>query len=129
VVVAAAGNGGADAPPAYPAAYDDVLAVTATDSADSLYAQANQGTYIDIAAPGVDVLSPSLDSAYSMTSGTSFAAAHVSGVVALMLSRNPGMKPADIRRALKAGAADLGKPGIDAEFGAGLVDALSALKQ
>jgi subtilisin family serine protease len=129
VVVAAAGNGGSGAPAAFPAAYGDVIAVTATDSADSLYAQANHGSYIDVAAPGVDVLSPSLASAYSMTSGTSFAAAHVSGVVALMLSRKPGMTPEEVRRALAAGAGDLGKPGIDAEFGAGLVDALNALNQ
>jgi subtilisin family serine protease len=64
-----------------------------------------------------------------MTSGTSFAAAHVSGVVALMLSRRPSMTPADVRRALEAGAADLGQPGFDAEFGAGLVNALNALRQ
>lgn len=129
VVVAAAGNGGAGAPAAFPAAYDDVIAVTATDSSDGLYAQANHGSYIDIAAPGVEVLSPSLESAYSMTSGTSFAAAHVSGVVALMLSRRPGMTPAEVRRALEAGATDLGQPGVDAEFGSGLVNALNALRQ
>ncbi len=129
IVVAAAGNGGKLAPAAYPAAYDDVIAVTATDSSDGLYLQANQGAYIDVAAPGVDVLSLSLAKAYSMTSGTSFAAAHVSGVVALMLSRKPGMTPAEVRHALEAGASDLGTPGIDREFGSGLVNALNALRQ
>jgi len=129
VVVAAAGNGGKLAPAAYPAAYDDVIAVTATDSSDRLYVRANHGTYIDVAAPGVDVLSASLENAYSMTSGTSFAAAHASGVVALMLSNKPGMTPAEVRHALEAGASDLGEPGIDTEFGSGLVNALNALRQ
>jgi subtilisin family serine protease len=128
IMVAAAGNGGAYAAPAYPAAYDDVIAVTATDAGDGLFAMANRGAYVDFAAPGVDVLVPALGQSYAMKSGTSFAAAHVSGVIALLLSRDPERSTEDVRQALAAGAADLGAPGVDPEFGAGRVNALAALK-
>lgn len=129
VVVAAAGNGGGQAPASYPAAYDDVIAATATDFDNSLYSDATRGNYVDVAAPGVDILSPALEDGYSMVSGTSFAAAHVSGVIALIVSRWPGMKPSDIKRKLEATALDLGAAGPDAEFGAGLANAYDALSK
>ena len=128
VVVAAAGNAGASAPSAYPAAFDDVIAVTATDLRDALYASANHGSYIAVAAPGVDVIAPALYEAYQVGSGTSFAAAHVSGVIALMLERGPKLSIQEIRAALQSGAKDLGPPGTDDEFGAGRVNALSVLQ-
>jgi subtilisin family serine protease len=128
VVVAAAGNGGITAPDAYPAAFQDVIAVTATDSADALYVSANHGKYIALAAPGVDVIAPALFEAYLMNSGTSFAAAHVSGVIALMLERDPAMPVQKIREALQSGAVDLGPPGTDDQFGAGRVNALAVLQ-
>lgn len=129
VVVAAAGNAGAAAPHAYPAAFDDVIAVTATDSGDTLYASANHGSYIAVAAPGVDVIAPALFEAYQMNSGTSFAAAHVSGVIALMLEKDPKLSNQEIRDALQSSAKDLGPPGIDDQFGAGRINALAALQQ
>jgi hypothetical protein len=128
VVVAAAGNEGAAAPSAYPAAFEGVIAVTATDATDGLYAEANQGSYIAVAAPGVDVIAPALNQAYLMNSGTSFAAAHVSGVIALMLQHDPGLSVRQIRELLQAKAKDLGPPGIDAQFGAGRVNALAVLQ-
>jgi subtilisin family serine protease len=128
VVVAAAGNGGITAPDAYPAAFQDVIAVTATDSADALYVSANHGKYIALAAPGVDVIAPALFEAYLMNSGTSFAAAHVSGVIALMLERDPAMPVHKIRATLQSGAVDLGPPGTDDQFGAGRVNALAVLQ-
>ena len=128
VVVAAAGNEGASAPNAYPAAFANVIAVTATDSGDALYTAANHGSYIALAAPGVDVLAPALFEAYQMNSGTSFAAAHVSGVIALMLERDPKLTNQKIRAALQSGAKDLGPPGTDDQFGAGRVNALAVLK-
>jgi subtilisin family serine protease len=127
IVVAAAGNNGADAEPAYPAAYDDVIAVTATTSDDSAYEQANQGNYIDIAAPGVDLLVTSPDDTYRLETGTSFAAAEVTGVIALLLGQNSEMSREEIVSALERGALDIGQPGKDVQFGAGLVNALNSL--
>jgi subtilisin family serine protease len=128
ISVAAAGNGGPKAPFAYPAAYPEVIAVTATDVADRLFANANHGRYIDIAAPGVDVLAPSGDHAYQLVSGTSYAAAHVAGIVALMLERNPALSTSAMRETLAAAAIDLGPPGPDDQFGAGLVNAFASLQ-
>ena len=128
VIVAAAGNSGATAPSAYPAAFENVIAVTATDSDDALYTAANHGSYIAVAAPGVDVLAPALYEAYQMNSGTSFAAAHVSGVIALLLQRDPKLPVQKIRETLQSGAKDLGPPGMDDQFGAGRVNALAVLQ-
>jgi len=127
IIVAAAGNAGANAPPAYPAAYPPVIAVTATDFADRLYRLANQGRYISLAAPGVDIVAASADHAHQLLSGTSFAAAHVSGVIALMLERDPALTAVSVRRALMATADDLGPPGPDDQFGAGRANAFAAL--
>ena len=82
-----------------------VIAVTATDVDDKLFTGANRGSYISVAAPGVDILVPAPESAYQLTTGTSVAAAEVSGIVALLLERNPKLTPADIRRILTASAA------------------------
>ena len=128
IIVAAAGNGGAKAPFAYPAAYPGVIAVTATDVADHLYADANRGRYIAIAAPGVDVLVSSGDHAHQLVSGTSYAAAYVSGIVALMVERNPSLSPGAARQALTTTAVDLGPPGLDDQFGAGRVNAFASLQ-
>src|SRR5205823_6078042 len=118
VLSAAAGNAGPKSPPLYPAADPNVIAVTATDADDKLFPAANRGRHIAVAAPGVDLLLPALDSAYQVISGTSFAAAEVSGVVALLLERNPGLDPETVRRTLMTTARDLGPKGIDPEFGA-----------
>lgn len=126
ILVAAAGNGGPSAKPAYPAAYKQVLAVTATDDRDGLYKDANRGRYIALAAPGVDIIAAAPGGAYDVSSGTSLAAAHVSGIAALMLERSPALTSADVRAALTASAQKLkGKAGQDA--GAGIADAAAAL--
>ena len=128
IMVAAAGNNGDKAPPAYPAAYRDVIAVTAIDARDQLYKRANHGRYIAIAAPGVDVLAPARGKGHDLQSGTSFAAAHVSGILALMLERNPELTAETARRALVESAVDLGEPGQDESFGAGRTSAAAALR-
>ena len=128
ITVAAAGNGGPRAAPAYPAAYPGVIAVTAIDVADRPYTLANRGNYISIAAPGVDVLAPSGNHAHQIVSGTSYAAAHVSGIVALMVERYPTIDAEAARLALTAAAVDLGPPGRDDQFGAGAVNAFAALR-
>lgn len=122
IFVAAGGNAGPDAPPAYPAADPNVIAVTATDAADALFPAANRGAYIGVAAPGVDILVAAPGKGYALSSGTSVAAAHVSGLVALMLQEDSTMSPADARRMLDQSAQDLGPAGRDAQFGAGLID-------
>src|SRR5262252_3963770 len=104
VLIAAAGNAGPKSPPLFPGAIPFVIAVTATDVDDKLFTAANRGKYISVAAPGVDILVPAPDGEYPMTTGTSVAAAEVSGIVALLLERNPKLTPADIRRILTASA-------------------------
>jgi hypothetical protein len=126
VLIAAAGNSGPNSAPLYPAADPDVIAVTATDSNDKLYPLANRGSYIAVAAPGVDILVIAPGETYEITTGTSVAAAHVSAVAALMLERKPSLKPADIRRIIMATAEPLGLPSQRSEFGAGLVNAYRA---
>lgn len=127
VLIAAAGNAGPNSRPLYPAADPQVIAVTATDTNDKLFTQANRGTHIAVAAPGVDILLAAPNSSYQMRSGTSFAAAQVSGVAALLLESNPALDAASIRRILMSTAHDLGPPGHDEQFGSGLVDALGAV--
>ena len=85
ILIAAAGNAGAKSPPLYPAADPNVIAVTATDSADKLFQGSNRGRHIAVAAPGVDVLIAVPNGGYQVSTGTSFSAAQVSGTVALML--------------------------------------------
>ncbi|MBX9828490.1 MAG: S8 family serine peptidase [Xanthobacteraceae bacterium] len=128
VLVAAAGNAGPKSPPLYPGADPNVIAVTATDSRDGVFRGANQGTQLSVAAPGVDVLAPAPDETYQMSTGTSIATAHVSGVVALMLERDPSLTPVDVRKILEATATDLGPKGKDAQYGWGLVNPRKALE-
>lgn len=125
VLIAAAGNFGPDAAPLFPAANPHVIAVTATDKQDRLFADANRGAHVAIAAPGVNILLPAPNAQYQIATGTSAAAALVSGVVALMLERNPKLTPADVRQILSASARRLGPAN---QFGAGLVDPLRALQ-
>ena len=127
VLVAAAGNNGPQAQPAYPAAYPGVIAVTATDIDDHLLSLANRGSYVAVAAPGVDVMATLPDGKYDFSTGTSIACAHVSGLAALMLQRNPQLTPDALMAALIRTARDLGPKGRDSEFGAGLVDAYEAV--
>ena len=127
ILVAAAGNAGPTSAPLYPAANPAVIAVTATDIDDRIYRSANRGNHVAIAAPGVDLWLPTVDGGYRRTSGTSFSAAEITGVIALMLERNPGLNPDAVRRALLSTARDLGDPGLDPLFGAGLVDAYQAV--
>ena len=129
LMVAAAGNDGPDAEPAYPAADPYVIAVTATDSSDRLFKKANRGGYIFVAAPGVDIVAPAPNTAYQIQTGTSLAAAHVSGLIALMLQKDGSLTPDRIREHLRKAAEDLGKPGIDDDFGVGLPDAVIAITQ
>jgi subtilisin family serine protease len=129
LLVGAAGNDGPKSPPLYPGADPNVLAVTATDVKDHLFTGANQGTYVAVAAPGVDILVPAPHAGVEFTTGTSVATAHVSGVAALLLAQKPSLTPADLRAILTSTAKRLGPKGSERQFGAGLVDPLKALHQ
>jgi subtilisin family serine protease len=102
--------------------------VSATDADNHLFEQSNRGRHIAVAAPGAQVLVAIPEGGYEISSGTSYAAAEVSGVVALMLARNARLTPNEARSTLQSTAQDLGPKGRDNLFGAGLVDALAALR-
>jgi subtilisin family serine protease len=127
IFIAAAGNNGPKGAPLYPAAYPQVIAVTATDDKDKLYSKANRGDYIAIAAPGVDIIAPALKGSYALSSGTSMAAAHVSGVVALLLERGGELDWNKAREILSASARKPDGAGGNKAFGAGILDAAGAL--
>jgi subtilisin family serine protease len=127
VLIAAAGNAGPQSEPLYPAADPDVIAVTATDENDKLFKMANRGRYIAVSAPGVDILALAPGDTYQVTTGTSIAAAHVSGIAAMLLQCKPSLKPSDVRAVLISTAKPLGPPAPDSDFGAGLVDAYRAV--
>ena len=128
LVIAAAGNNGPTSPPLYPGADPNVMAVTATDVSDRLFNSANQGKYITVAAPGVDILVPAPNGSVQFTTGTSVATANVSGVAALLIAQKPSVTPEEIRAILVRTAKHLGSRGINPQFGAGLVDPLRALE-
>ncbi len=149
IVVAAAGNDNSNRP-SYPAAYDNVISVSAATMTRQKAPYSNFGPTIDIAAPGgntaVDsdgdgyydgILSTLVDDAsgvrkpiYSFLQGTSMATPHVSGVIAIMKSLDPDLDPDKFGALLQTGklTSDLGAPGRDDIFGFGLVDALKAVE-
>lgn len=119
VIVAAAGNGGPTAPPAYPAALRNVIAVTAVDRNNRVYRYANQGRHIAVAARGVDEPAARPGGGIMRYSGTSFATPHVAAWMARCMSdRGAGACSASLRRE----AHDLGEPGYDPVYGHGLVE-------
>lgn len=125
VLIAAVGNAGPRSPPLYPAADAGVIGVTATDADDRLMPQANRGPQVAVAAPGVEILAVAPDGKYQVTSGTSVAAAHASGVAALLLASKPNLTPAQVRASLIRAANRI--PGRRDEVGAGVIDALAVI--
>ncbi|MGO9459134.1 MAG: S8 family serine peptidase [Rhodomicrobium sp.] len=130
VFVAAAGNEGPAAEPAYPAAYPQVIAVTAVTKDLLNYRYANRGEHIDVAAPGVDIWTAVPGAREGFHSGTSFAAPHVTGILALVLRDNPMADKSDpigYKNDLLGSVPviDLGPPGRDPVYGRGLLVAPS----
>ena len=108
---------------------DDLIVVGATNQADGLAYFSSYGTYIDLVAPGVAILTTdySGDSAYTAPEGTSYACPLTSGVCAMIWSARPTLSPNDVERILKASAEDIGAVGIDDQFGYGRINLLEAL--
>jgi hypothetical protein len=123
VVVAAAGNDGAAAPPAFPAAYPQVVAVTAVDRARRPYRYANRGAYVMFSALGVDVPAAGPGGVSQTVSGTSFASPVVAVEIARRLPKPDAGAARKAVEALAAQAIDLGAPGRDPVFGYGLIEA------
>lgn len=121
-VIAAVGNEGPAAPPMYPAAYADVIAVTAVDREQRIYRWANRGDYIDFAALGVSVTTARSDGGFGRETGTSIAAPVVSAFVACELVKQKNMS-SKLIEGLAAKVTDLGELGRDPIFGLGLLDA------
>lgn len=126
VLVAAAGNGGSTAAPSYPAAYPGVIAVTAVDANKQLYTRANRGSYVALAAPGVDVWVPvGAAGKGKYMSGTSFASPFVAAAIAQKLAASPVPKgphtTSTVIKNLCGTAVSLGATNPSPEFGCGLM--------
>lgn len=124
VVVAAAGNSGGSV--GFPGAYEDTIAVAASDSADKLAGFSSRGPEVDFIAPGVDVLSAKMGGGFASYSGTSMAAPHVAGLAALAVSQGyVGLNgPDGVFAQLKKAATPLPTEGMTVEMqGAGMIDA------
>ncbi len=121
--VAAAGNNGDDAAYYYPGGIDTCITVAAVDRDFKLAEFSNYGTMIDVAAPGVDILSTVLGENDELEAwdGTSMATPHVTACCALLKSYDQSLTPAKIQALIQANAADIGKKGFDKEFGWGFI--------
>ncbi|MTI10770.1 S8 family serine peptidase [Curvivirga aplysinae] len=120
IIVAAAGNNGSKAAPVWPAADPSVLAITAIDHRLGVYKYANQGKYIDFAAPGVGIKTLTPQGPKSQT-GTSFATPYITGIVALHLQMGFKGNVEELRKSMQRYSKDLGKSGKDKTYGWGLV--------
>jgi thermitase len=125
VVVAAAGNDG-NSTLEYPAAYAEAVSVAATDARDAHASFSNTNADVEVAAPGVNVLSSYNDGGYRALSGTSMATPHAAGVAAVIRTRNPAFTAAQARSKLDASVDDEGAAGRDAQFGFGRVNLAKA---
>jgi subtilisin family serine protease len=125
VLVAAAGNDGSSALE-YPAGYPEVVSVAAVDDSGRHAGFSNANNDVEIAAPGVNVLSTKRGGGYVRFSGTSMASPHAAGVAALIWDAHRRSDASAIRARLDAAVGDLGAPGRDPEFGFGLIDASRA---
>lgn len=119
IFVAAAGNRGANGPASYPAAYKQVIAVTAISKDMRNYRHANRGDYVDVAAPGVNIWTALPNAREGYRTGTSFAAPFVTGLLAAMPEARKNIRSKDDVLA-RVSMQDLGPPGRDPTYGEGL---------
>jgi thermitase len=126
VIIAAAGNNGNNTA-FYPAACKNVVAVSATTSSDTRPSWSNYGSYVDLSAPGENILTLQGSSSYASWNGTSFSSPITSGVAALMAAANPALSNASIVDLLLKNCDDIGAAGYDVYFGNGRVNANRAV--
>ncbi len=126
LLVAAAGNSGGGLI-SWPAHYEEVIAVSATDAIDNLAPFSSRGNAIELSAPGVNIYSTLPGNQYGYASGTSMACPHVSGVAALIWSAYPNFTRDKVRTHLQLTTDDLGEPGRDPYFGYGRINARRAV--
>ena len=117
VVVAAAGDRDPRGCTIYPAALSEVIAVSALGRDWKTYSHGASGDYIDLAAPGIGILSTQPGNTLRDSDGSSEAAAHVTGVVALLLEKKANASPLQIKDVLESTSTDLGSKGKDSVFG------------
>lgn len=124
LVVASAGNDGVQESHHFPARLSNVVAVAATDSLDMKASFSNYGSYVDLGAPGVGILSTYLGGTYAVWSGTSFSVPMVAGGVALWHQKNPWTKSIDATNAVEASAYPVDYSGLpyDGKMGSGRLD-------
>ena len=115
-VVAAVGNAGPVATPLYPAAYDDVIGVTAIDERARVFLRASRGRHVDFAAPGVNVLTAQAEGGYATRTGTSMAAPFVTAVLTYARQQEKHVPMRQTLDRLRAAARDLGAPGFDPDI-------------
>jgi len=127
-VVAASGNEGQLNRIISPACASKVIAVGAVNKNDGRTSFSNEGTELDVVAPGVSIRSLGLGGSISIKSGTSMATPHVSGLIALLLEKNPALNPSEIRDIVRNTALDLGIFGFDTIYGFGRIDSLNAIE-
>lgn len=128
VIVAASGNDNTERP-GYPAAYPEVLAVSATDPGSGKAEYSNYGDYIDVVAPGTSIASTYPGSRYAALSGTSMASPHVAALASLVRAANPQLSNAEVVDLLCRTSVDLGDKGKDKYFGYGQIDVRRALQE
>jgi subtilisin family serine protease len=127
IVIFAAGNSGADGK-WYPGYYEPVIAVAGSDRNDKPYTNSNRGTWVELAAPAVGVLSTVNGSSYGTLTGTSMACPHVSGTAALIISKFSGsITPAQVRDRLINTTDKV--PTLPATYGNGRLNAFNALQE
>ena len=123
------GTGGKRLTVGYPAKYDSVLGVGATDRLDTIAQFSNTGEGVDLVAPGVGILSTYRANRYRELSGTSQACPHVAGVAALLKSYRSTLSNENIKKVLLGTADPLGMEESDDVYGAGLLNATGAIEQ
>jgi len=129
VIIAGTGNDNLSTP-FYPAAYTNVIAVAGTTSSDTRVSSSNYGTWVDVTAPGENILTTALGSDYVATSGTSMASPFVAGLAGLLLSINPSWTPALVASQLSHTADNIDSlnPGFEGMLGAGRINATTAIE-
>ncbi|MEZ5919441.1 MAG: Ig-like domain-containing protein [Alphaproteobacteria bacterium] len=125
VAINSAGNTGAEQ---FYSDMPNLITVSATDESDQRTSWSSFGNYVDVSAPGINIITTWGPSSYGNTWGTSLSAPLVAGVAALVLAANPALTPDDVETILETSAVDLGNPGWDKYYGHGRVDAAAAVQ-